>query len=132
MADRNFYVIDQDTGDLVAIKLSDNGDGSYSISTTSGEASAGSSGTFTNRSGTITSGGTAQQLAAENADRRALFIQNLSTGDLYVAFGTTAVTQQPSIKLIAGAILILDDFITTQSVSIIGATTGQAFTALEG
>lgn len=33
MADRTFFVIDENSGDLIPLKLIDNGDGSYSIST---------------------------------------------------------------------------------------------------
>jgi hypothetical protein len=36
MADKNFYVIDQNTGDLFPIKLTDNGDETYSVSTDGG------------------------------------------------------------------------------------------------
>lgn len=46
MADRNFYVIDQNTSDLLAIKLKDNGDGSFSIATDS-TASGGDAGDAT-------------------------------------------------------------------------------------
>lgn len=91
-----------------------------------------SQGTLTDRSGTIAAGDTAQQLAAANGTRRYLLIQNASGGDLWVDFTTTAVKDQPSIKLAAGASLIMDgSFVTTEIVSIIGATTGQAFTAKE-
>ena len=88
-------------------------------------------GSLTNRSGTITSGGTSQELAAANTSRKYLFVQNVSTGDLWVNFGTAAVTTQPSIKLMPDASLTMTGFVSTQAVNIIGATTGQAFTAKE-
>lgn len=89
---------------------------------------------LTDRSGTITSGGTAQTLAAQNFGRIYLLIQNVSAGDLWVNFGTTAVANQPSIKLVSGASLeygASSGAVPMQSVSIIGATTAQAFTAKE-
>lgn len=91
-------------------------------------------GSLTNRSGTITLGGTAQALAAANSDRSYLFIQNLSQGPLYVDFdGTTAVQTQPSTLIPAGASLTAsaEDFCPTGAISIIGPTTGQAFVAKE-
>lgn len=79
----------------------------------------------------ITTGGSAQTLFAAAAERLALFVENLSSGDLWVRFGATATQAAPSIRLPAGAILNMDarGFIDTGLVSIIGATTGQAFTA---
>jgi hypothetical protein len=94
--------------------------------------------TWTDRSGTITAGGTAQQIMAAPAeadDREYLVIQNVSSGDLWVNFGVVAVQSQPSIKLIPGASLELsyagNGYCPSQFVSIIGATTGQAFVAKE-
>ena len=43
-----------------------------------------STATITSRSGTITLGGTAQSFMAANAARKGWFIQNNSTGDLWV------------------------------------------------
>jgi hypothetical protein len=90
-------------------------------------------GTLTDRSGTITSGGTAQQLMAANAARMGFAVQNLSAGDLWIRTdGSAAVASQPSLKLSAG------DYYETPAggqpvgvVSIFGATTAQAFTARE-
>lgn len=97
-------------------------------------SSSGRSGAFIDRSGTITLGGTAQTLAAANVNRVYLFIQNVANdGDMWVNFGTTAVQNQPSIKLVPTASLELSksDFVSTESVSIIGPTTGATFTAKE-
>lgn len=89
-------------------------------------------GTWTDRSGTITAGGTAQTLAAANVGRRAFFFQNNSTADLWLNFTTTAVASQPSIKVGAGLTLTMNPGpVTTELISIIGATTGQAFSAKE-
>lgn len=113
----------------------DNGDG------TSAARVGANQGSLTNRSGTITNGNTAQQLAAANTSRRYLIVQNQSIGPLYIDFGATAVVGQPSVTLAActlandgtgGVYEFPPTFVSTQSVSIIGATTGQAFTAKEG
>lgn len=93
---------------------------------------ASQSGTWTDKSGTIATGGTAQTPVASNANRKAYFIQNLSSGDLYVSLVGTAVQTQPSVKIAPGASLFSSgNFISTQAISIIGATTGQVFTAWE-
>jgi hypothetical protein len=82
------------------------------------------------RSGTIATGGTAQQLAKANASRKFLKGQNLSTGDLWInEVGGTAAASQPAYRIPAGATFSVS---TTQAVSIFGATTGQAFSATEG
>lgn len=90
-------------------------------------------GTLTNRSGTITLGGTAQTLAAANATRKYILIENVSSGDLWINFTTTAVINQPSFKIVANGSFVMEGtFISTELISIIGATTSQAFTAKEG
>lgn len=98
-------------------------------------------GGLTDRSGTITTGGSAQQLAAANTTRRYLLVQNHSTGVLWVNLTGTAAVGQPSIALSAcavandgtGGVLAFEgSFVPTGAVSILGATTGQAFSAREG
>lgn len=89
-------------------------------------------GRLTDLSGTVTTGGTSQQVAVANIDRELFFLQNLSAGDLWVNFDTAAVTQQPSIKVPPGATFVAEqNFVPTGAIHIIGATTGQAFTAKE-
>lgn len=91
------------------------------------------SGALTDRSGTITAGGAAQTLAAANPARRYLLIQNASAADLWINFTTAAVIDSPSIKLSAGdAFSMAAEYVSNQLISIIGATTGQKFTAKEG
>lgn len=87
-------------------------------------------------SGTITSGGTAQEWAAANTYRKGWFIQNNSSGDLWVREdGTDAAASQPAIKIAAGAVLtgslVNGDYVPRGAVSIIGATTGQAYSGRE-
>lgn len=90
------------------------------------------SGVLTDRSGTITTGGTAQQLAAANAARLGFSVQNLSTGDLWVNTLGTAAAAQPSIKLAAGVYFETPaGYGAVGAISIFGATTGQAFSARE-
>ena len=83
-----------------------------------------------NRSGTIAEGGTAQTLAAANSSRRELSGQNISSADLWIneIGGTAAADTAGSYKVPAGASFSVS---TGKAVSIIGATTGQAFTATE-
>lgn len=93
---------------------------------------AGAAATYVDRSGTITAGGTAQQLMPANAARRGFFLQNNSTGDLWINPNAAAVASQPSLKVPAGA-LYESPFggAPAGAISIIGATTAQAFSARE-
>ncbi len=85
----------------------------------------------TDRSGSITAGGTAQQLAAANAARLFLTITNTSAGDLWMneTGGTAAAGAAGSYKIVAGDAV---EVTTSSAVSIVGATTGQTWTATEG
>jgi hypothetical protein len=93
-----------------------------------------SAGTLNDKSGTITTGDTAQTLAVVNADRRYLFIQNVDTSeDLWINFTTAAVKDEPSIKIEAGGSFTMEgSFVSTELVSVIAATTGHKWTAKEG
>lgn len=83
----------------------------------------------TDRSGTITTGGTSQQLAAANPDRKSLFIQNLSAGDLYInEVGVAASAAGGSYRLTAGQAFAVA---TNAQINVLGATTGQAWVATE-
>ncbi|MGZ8270734.1 MAG: hypothetical protein ACXWT5_06085 [Methylophilus sp.] len=87
-----------------------------------------------NLSGTITTGETAQLLDAANDRRVGWFIQNNSAGSLWINdTGGTAILGQPSIEIKTGTTLSAprDLAPTSQAISIIGATTGQTFTARE-
>ena len=85
---------------------------------------------LTDRSGTITSGGGAQNLAASNASRKGYWIQNNSTADLWLSTEAAAIAGQPSLRIRAGA-LYEPPVISQGGISIIGAVTGQAFSARE-
>ena len=78
-------------------------------------------------SGTITAGGTAQVLAAANAARRGITLQNTSSGDLRVSPWGTASTSA-GYKVAAGDLLVLDaPHCGVGAISIWGATTAQTF-----
>lgn len=88
--------------------------------------------THTNRSGSITSGGVAQQLMAANARRTGFLVQNVSDTDMWVSWIGTASAGQPSLKLVAGALYETKDTACPQTaISIFCATTGKEFTATE-
>lgn len=84
----------------------------------------------TDISGSITTGGTAQTIALENKQRKALTVQNISAGDLWIneTGGAAVINGAGSFKLGTGLIACVS---TDDPVSIIGATTGQKFTATE-
>jgi len=98
-------------------------------------------GTLTDRSGSITTGGTAQTLAAANTNRRYLLIQNplsaatqgIATAEsLFINFTTAAVMGSPSIELAPGDIFVMEGLaVSTELVSVIAATTGHKWVAKE-
>ena len=87
---------------------------------------------ITNRSGIIGTGGASQQLMAANSQRRGYWVQNLSTGALYInAFGAAAATQ-PSILIPPNGLYEpCVGSAPASEIQIFGATTGQAFSARE-
>lgn len=91
------------------------------------------SGTLIDRSGTITAGGTAQQVMAANTTRQYLLFQNTSDTDMWINFGAVAVAASPSVKVTPGGDFEMErSFVSTQYVSVFCATTGKTFTAKEG
>lgn len=86
--------------------------------------------TGTDRSSSITTGGTAQVLAASNTSRVALTGQNISSSDLWIneIGGTAAADTAGSYRVPSGTVFKVS---TNRAISIIGATTGQKFTATE-
>lgn len=82
----------------------------------------------TNKSGSITVGGTAKVLAALNASRRSLTIQNTSTGDLFINEHGTATADGNSFILEPKASANIQ---TRNAVSVLGMTTGQTWAATE-
>lgn len=82
---------------------------------------------------TITSGGSAQNALAANNTRKGYSVQNQSIGDLYIRDdGTAATVADVCLKVPPGAYFETPPgYVTGNAVSIIGATTGQAFVAKE-
>lgn len=99
-----------------------------------------SSGSLTDASAlSITTGGTSQTVFAANPNRRFMLIQNRSADPLYINFGAAATADAHSLMLAplsgsvpGGSITFESSFIPTQSISIIGTTTGDAFFAKQG
>lgn len=97
------------------------------------QKTAPATGALTDKSGTITSGGASQVLAAANTSRKYFFVLNLSAENLWINFTTAAAATQPSIKLIPGSSFVMEDsFISTEAINILGATTASPFCAKEG
>jgi hypothetical protein len=87
-------------------------------------------GPFRDKSGSCTTGATAQDIAAADGGRRYFYFQNLSDTDMWLNFGVTAVADQPSIKMVASVLtpLVFDVAVPTGRVSMLCATTGKKFT----
>lgn len=131
MADRMFYIQDVLNNEVVPVLMRDIlGDGTQYALASYGLVI----GTYTERSGTITTGGTAQVAMAANAARKAWFFQNISTADLWISLVETAQANTPgSVKVAPGAVAFSSGgFVSTQALSVVGATTGQKFTLWEG
>lgn len=93
------------------------------------------SGKLTNRSVTITAGGTAQDAATARTGRKYLLIQNPSGsgGTAWVRFGADAVQASPSIEIQAGGSYESPPhFCPNERVSVIHPTTSAKLTILEG
>lgn len=90
--------------------------------------------TLTDRSGSVTTGGTAQQLAAANAARKGWRIQNTSGGDQWFndTGGSASVGGAGCFKVSSGGYYETPAGGASQTaISIFGATTGQTFSASE-
>ena len=89
-------------------------------------------------SGTIAAGGTSQGVFVANPSRRYLMIQNLSSGTLWVGLGAAAVQGAGSIALAGaasapgGSVTFEGPWVPSDAIYVVGATTGQAYTAKEG
>ena len=85
------------------------------------------------RSGTVTTGGTAQQAAAANSGRRFLLLGNSNaTVDLWFRFaGTAAINGAGSFNVAPKTTLVFADTLPSDTLSVISGTTAHAFTVLE-
>lgn len=103
-----------------------------SLASTTVTISANPAGPLTTRFGSVTTANTSQLTAAvTNTAREYLFIQNISTGSVTVGVGFSPTTTQ-GIQLSPGSGITFDSFCPTGAVWWLGATTGAAWTILEG
>jgi hypothetical protein len=80
-------------------------------------------------SGSITTGGTAQTLSAAKS-RKYFFFQNLSVSNMYLNFTSAASASTGSILIVPGGSYVQEgSFVSSELISVFGATTGQQFTA---
>jgi len=106
--------------------------GTVTVSSTTVTVSALPSGALTTRFGSVTTANTSQiTTAVTNTSRKYLLAQNISTGTVTIGIGFSPTTTQ-GIQLTAGAGLTFDSFVPTGAVYWLGATTGAAYTILEG
>lgn len=88
--------------------------------------------TPTDRSGSITTGGTAQNVMAANASRKGCTFQNISDTDMWVSEVGTAAADASSIKIGAGLLYEWPAHGTPRgAISVLCATTGKKFVARE-
>lgn len=85
------------------------------------------------RSGTITTNNTSQQVAAANPNRTYFFFENVSNAAMWVNFGSAATLTQPSILVSAngGSFVFEGPTVSSDAVFVICANAGKAFTAKE-
>ena len=83
----------------------------------------------TDRSGTITTGGAAQDAVAALATRKAYFFQNISSESMWASFtGTAAPGTVGSFEIVPKDVIRSTTTCETTALSIYGATTGQKYT----
>lgn len=98
-------------------------------------ANKATTGTFTDKSGTTSATpSTSTTLAAINATRKYLFIQNISTSaTIWINFTSAATAGSGSIELLPLASYALESsFITTELVTVLSTTASVAYSAKEG
>jgi len=106
--------------------------GTAQIGSVTASISANPSGALTTRFGSVTTANTAQiTTAVTNTSRKYLFAQNISIGSVTIGIGFSPTTTQ-GIQLSAGSGIIFDSFCPTGAVYWLGATTGAAWSILEG
>ena len=92
----------------------------------------GLNGSITNSSSTITSGGTSQQVVASNTSRRYFAFQNTSDTAMYLGIGYTPTTSNGLLMSASGGGFVFEsNFIPTQAINVLCATTGKTFVAFE-
>lgn len=86
--------------------------------------------TTTDKSGSITTGGVAQNVAASNSRRKGFWFQNVSDTDMWINELGTAAASQPSI-LIPPYSMYEFSVVPVTAISVYCATTGKQFSARE-
>lgn len=115
------------TGSIMYPNVACNSSGQLQVVTTGGNAPT--SAALVDHSGTIAVGGTSQTLSAAKS-RHYFFVQNLSTTNLYINFTSAASAGSGSILLLPNASFVQEgSLVSSELITIFGATTGQAFTA---
>lgn len=90
------------------------------------------SGAVTDRSGTLITGGTSQQIMATKSTRKYLMIQNISDTVMWCNFAIAAVQDQPSFRIAVGDSFVMESsVVSNESIHCIGATSGKAFVSKE-
>lgn len=85
--------------------------------------------TLVDKSGTITTGGTSQTLSTAKS-RHYFFVQNISSANLYINFTSASSAGTGSIVIVPNGSFVMEGlFVSSELITIFGATTGQAFTA---
>jgi hypothetical protein len=106
--------------------------GTAQIGSVTASISSNPSGALTTRFGSVTTANTAQiTTAVTNTSRKYLFSQNISTGIVTIGVGFSPTTTQ-GIQLSPGSGIVFDSFCPTGAVYWLGATTGAAWSILEG
>jgi len=106
--------------------------GTAQIGSVTASISSNPSGALTTRFGSVTTANTAQiTTAVTNTSRKYLFSQNISTGVVTIGVGFSPTTTQ-GIQLSPGSGIVFDSFCPTGAVYWLGATTGAAWSILEG
>jgi hypothetical protein len=107
----------------------------FPVSVQAQQATMGVRGNVIDASGTVTTGGTSQQVLPANTGRYYLMCQNpVSASEvLFVNFGSAASTTAGSYELAAGASLTFDsNFIPAGAVNVNAVTTGHRFVCKQG
>ncbi len=100
-----------------------------------------SSGIITDRSGTVTAGGTAQTVMSTNPTRKYFFFMNLSNSVMWLNWNGVAAADSPSIPIAAassdgatdgGVYAFESEFCPQNSLSLFCATTAEKFICKEG
>ena len=100
MANTKLYVVDQNEGELLAIKLVDPGDGTgYSIATSDASDSGGSVAASTATVTSVASSATNVTIQSANVARLGLSIYNDSVAQLYLKLGITASAVSFTLKM---------------------------------